>query len=49
LVKPPEPLPEPLTDEIVSDEPLTRTDALPEYLPLNDTLLAACAAGDAGA
>ena len=49
LLKPSVPLPEPLTDEILIAEPLTLTDVLPEYLPLNLTVLAACAAGDAGA
>src|ERR1039458_5336386 len=48
LVKLSVPLPEPLTDEILIDEPETVTDVLPEYLPLNLTV-AACATGDAGA
>jgi hypothetical protein len=48
LVKLSVPLPEPLTDEILIDEPLTVADVLPEYLPLNLTV-AACATGDAGA
>ena len=43
------PLPEPLTDEILIAEPLMVTEALPEYLPLNLTVLAACATPDAGA